>query len=255
MPPSLRGAAARPGGDAPGARAPSGRGARCRAATWRGSTWRPGRCMLALVIRRRSSPLSAIHLASTSSESGSRARAVGLGLVRELDAVLVQQAAGLRQVGDDRLVRVDQVGVRDALEVRPARLSCGRRRLAAPHADEPEVAVHRPLLLVHARLQELAGALLGAALAAGVVRGDLAGARAASRRARRRSSAALEPGDRDLPEQRDDRRSPWRRGRRSPRGYCAPPAARGKKMTRPVSRGISSNALHHLGLPPAGLAC
>ena len=39
----------------------------------RGSTWRPGRCMLALEIRRRSSPLSAIHLASTSSESGSRA--------------------------------------------------------------------------------------------------------------------------------------------------------------------------------------
>src|SRR3954470_14968864 len=29
--------------------------------------------------------------------------AVGLGLVRELDAVLVQEAAGLRQVGHDRL--------------------------------------------------------------------------------------------------------------------------------------------------------
>ena len=46
--------------------------------TWRGSTWRPGRCMLALEISRRSSPLSAIHLASTSSESGSRAEPYGL---------------------------------------------------------------------------------------------------------------------------------------------------------------------------------
>src|SRR3954463_11372088 len=36
-------------------------------------------------------------------------RPVRLGLVGELDAVLVEQAAGLRQVGDDRLVRVDQV--------------------------------------------------------------------------------------------------------------------------------------------------
>ena len=38
-----------------------------------GSIWRPGRCMFALEIRRRSSPVSAIHLASTSSESGSSA--------------------------------------------------------------------------------------------------------------------------------------------------------------------------------------
>src|SRR4051794_41236966 len=33
---------------------------------------------------------------------GEPARAVRLGLVRELDAVLVEQAAGLREVGDDR---------------------------------------------------------------------------------------------------------------------------------------------------------
>ena len=38
-----------------------------------GSTWRPGRCMLASSISLRSSAVSAIHLASTSSESGSRA--------------------------------------------------------------------------------------------------------------------------------------------------------------------------------------
>src|SRR3712207_6980923 len=42
--------------------------------------------------------------------------------------------------------------------------------LRAPHADEAEVAVHRPLLLVDARAQERPGALLGAALAARVDR-------------------------------------------------------------------------------------
>src|SRR3954451_20686788 len=69
------------------------------------------------------------------------AAAVGLGLVRELDAVLVEQAAGLRQVGDDRLVRVDQVRVRDA-----AKLFV--EILRAPDPDQPQVAVHLPLLLV-----------------------------------------------------------------------------------------------------------
>ena len=39
----------------------------------------------------------------------------------------------------------------------------------AGDSDEAEVAVHRPLLGVDARAQQLAGALLGAALAAGVV--------------------------------------------------------------------------------------
>ena len=203
--------------------------------TWRGSTWRPGRCMFALEIRRRSSPLSAIHLASTSSESGSRARAVGLGLVRELDAVLVEQAAGLRQVGHDRLVRVDQVRVRDAAQVLV-------ERLAAPDPDQAQVAVHLPLLLVDARLQELAGALLGAALAAGVVRGDALARGAGLARGRGDAPAALEVREHDLPEERDDddRRGAEGDGHRG--AYCAPPAARGKKMTRPASRGISSNA-------------
>ena len=56
--------------------------------------------------------------------------AVGPRLVGELDAVLVEQPAGLRQVGEDRLVRVDQVGVR-----RAARPSRARRaaRPASPH--------------------------------------------------------------------------------------------------------------------------
>src|SRR5829696_1748982 len=94
--------------------------------------------------------------------------AVRAGLVRELDAVLVEQTAGLRQVGHDRAVRVDEVRVRGAAQVaRERRLAVAA--LATPDADEPEVAVHLPLLVVHARLQELAGALLGAALAAWVV--------------------------------------------------------------------------------------
>src|SRR5918994_4543382 len=94
--------------------------------------------------------------------------AVGARLVRELDAVLVEQPAGLRQVGHGRAVRGDQVRVRGAAQgAREHRLAVAG--LAAPDADEPEVAVHLPLLVVHARLQQLAGALLRAALAAGVV--------------------------------------------------------------------------------------
>ena len=65
---------------------------------------------------------------------GQPRRAVRARLVRELDAVLVEQLAGLRQVGHDRLVRVDQVGVRDAAQV--ARRVGGQAGLAAPDADE-----------------------------------------------------------------------------------------------------------------------
>src|SRR3954470_8918080 len=102
-------------------------------------------------------------------------RAVGLGLVGELDAVLVEQPAGLRQVGDDRLVRVDEVGVWDAAQLLV-------ERLRAPDPDEPEVAVHLPLLVVDARPDQLAGALLGAALTPGIVGVDLP---ALARRAQR----------------------------------------------------------------------
>src|SRR5215210_1980600 len=161
-------------------------------------------------------------------------RAVRAGLVREFDAVLVQQPAGLGQVGDDRLVRIDQVGVVDAAQVaRP--LGVG---LAAPDAQEPEVAVHRPLLVVHARLEQLARTLLGAALAPGVVRGAGIAGTAALAAGAAGLQAAVDPGHRDLPQQREDDD----RGRRERDDhYAAPPAARGKKMTRPVSRGISSN--------------
>ena len=62
---------------------------------------------------------------------GQARRAVRARLVGELDAVLVQQPAGLRQVGDDRLVRVDQVGVVDAAQVAPRRRDLtGRPRRA-----------------------------------------------------------------------------------------------------------------------------
>ena len=52
--------------------------------------WRPGRCMLACSIRARSSAVSAIHLASTSSESGKPGAAKGTSVIGELDAVLAQ---------------------------------------------------------------------------------------------------------------------------------------------------------------------
>src|SRR3954454_2272300 len=107
---------------------------------------------------------------------GQARRAVRTRLVGELDAVLVEQLTGLRKVGDDRLVGVDQVGVGHAAQV-AARVGGDRTRgLAAPHAKEPEVAVHRPLLLVDAGAQELAGALLRTALTTGVVAAGLAAA-------------------------------------------------------------------------------
>src|SRR5215218_11449829 len=92
--------------------------------------------------------------------------AAGARQVRELDAVLAEQLPGLGHVGDDRLVRVDEVGVCGPRAAVAVDLAPG---VAAGHADEAEVAVHPPLLRVHARAQELAGALLCAALAAGVV--------------------------------------------------------------------------------------
>src|SRR5947209_14356976 len=82
-------------------------------------------------------------------------------------------------LGDDRLVRIDQVRVGRLRAVAPgARVAAppqlGREtagtldREPAVHADEPEVAVHRPLFVVDAGAQQLAGALLGTPLAAGI---------------------------------------------------------------------------------------
>src|SRR5665213_1104111 len=92
------------------------------------------------------------------------ARAVRALAVGELDAVFAEQARALRDVGDDRLVRVDQVGVgRHAVAV--SRTGAA----VAPHAQEAEIAVHLPVLVVDARAQKLAGALFGAALTARVI--------------------------------------------------------------------------------------
>src|SRR4029077_17802880 len=86
-----------------------------------------------------------------------RARVVG-----EADAVLVEQLAGARYVGDDRLVGVDQVRVR-GLALR------GDRADRPWYLQEAEVAVHLPVGLVDAGAQQRPCALLGAALAPGVV--------------------------------------------------------------------------------------
>src|SRR3954454_14195394 len=131
---------------------------------------------------------------------GQPRRAVGPRLVRELDAVLVQQPAGLWQVGDDRAVRVDQVGVRDTAQVVPIGRAVRTLGAAAPHPQEAEVAVHRPLFLVDARLEQLAGALLGAPLTPGVVVGALRLAQGLAGPAR--LQLALPPRQADLPEQR-----------------------------------------------------
>src|SRR6185312_3003360 len=98
---------------------------------------------------------------------------------------------------------------------------------AAPDPDEAQVPVHRPLLLVDARLEELAGALLGAALAARVIRrGDTAAPGLLA------DAPGIEPpldvGPCDVREQRedDDRRDAERDGHGC--AHSAPPAARGK---------------------------
>ena len=168
------------------------------------------------------------------------------GQVRELDAVLAEQPPGLRDVGDDRLVRVDQVRVRGR---RPA----GARALApraswkragagepAVDADEAEVAVHRPLLVVDARAQELAGALLGAALAAGIAEVGAArrapGATACGRA--RRSFGRAQARERGRQQDRGDEGEDEEREQH---GRAAqPPAARGKKITRSASVGMSA---------------
>src|SRR4051794_14661809 len=254
MPPSLRGAASRPGAiqalALPPAEAPDVARDLARIDLTAGQVHVRGGDQAALVAVERH-PLGE-HVVGV----GKSCRAVRARLVGELDAVLVQEAAGLREVGDDRLVRVDQVGVRDALQVLAERASWagggGVGRLAAPHADEPEVAVHRPLFLVHARLQELAGALLSAALAAGVVRGDLAGAAGLAASAAS-FGAPLEPRGGDLPEQRDD--YDRRRGKGDGHGLTgAAGRAREEDDATRVARDLLERA-DHLRFPPPGRRC
>ena len=105
---------------------------------------------------------------------GQARAAVGAREIGEGDAVLVQQRSRLGQIGDDRLVRVDQVGV-------GCHLPAFALAEAAPHAQKPQVSVHRPVALVDTRAQQRARPLLGATLPAGVITG------------RRRETPALEP--------------------------------------------------------------
>src|SRR4029077_12223040 len=76
-------------------------------------------------------------------------------VVGERNAVLAQQRSRSRHVRDDRLVRGDQGGISA-----PG---------ASVYAQKPEIAIHRPLLLVHAGAQQLARTLLGTTLPARVV--------------------------------------------------------------------------------------
>ena len=135
--------------------------------TCRGSIWRPGQVQVGLgdqapLVALERHPLGQ-HVVGVRQPRG----AVRARLVRELDAVLVEQLAGLRQVGDDRLVRVDEVGVRHAAQV--------ARRVGGQPAWPPHTRMKpRSRYIPHSSslthdLQQLAGALLGAALAARVV--------------------------------------------------------------------------------------
>ncbi len=128
----------------------------------RGVDLATGRCRFALASSRRSSPVSAIHLASTSSESGSascRTDACHLETRRN-----TRPAAGRSVARRRRSAGAGRSGRR----TRPRR--CAALDVRAPDADEAELAVHRPLLLAHAGTQQLARGLLGAPLTAGIER-------------------------------------------------------------------------------------
>ena len=124
---------------------------------------------------------------------GQPGAAVGPRVVRERDAVLVEQLAG-RRARRRRSACAGRSG---------RRTGAGRAVSAlaepAPHAQEAELAVHRPVVLVDARAQQLARALLGAAFAAGVIADRRAGAPARRpqlarpRRARASASAGRAP--------------------------------------------------------------
>ena len=128
---------------------------------------------------------------------GQARAAVRLGLVRELDAVLVQQAAGLREVGDDRLVRVDQVRVRDALELLVERSARPRPGSGPGRGTSPTPPRSRTSAGARGR------AARRGARGPGRRRGCHPRARAALR-ARRQLAAAVEVREHDLPQEGDD---------------------------------------------------
>ena len=165
--------------------------------TWRGSTWRPGQVHVGAGDQAAFVALERHPLGEHVVGVGQPRAAVRLGLVRELDAVLVEQAAGLRQVGHDRLVRVDQVRVRDAAELLVQVLARPRPGSGPGRGTSPTPPRSRTTSGARAR------AARRAAHGRGRTRGSRRPARAALR-ARRRSAAAFEVRDRDLPQQGDD---------------------------------------------------
>ena len=223
--PSSRGAARAP--------APTGPGARGRGGPACGSICRPGRCMFALVdeaplVAGQRHPLRQHVVGVRQQRAAVRPRLVG-----ELHAVLGEQRAGLRQVGDDRLVRVHEVGVRRASAARPG--------CPGPSASRPQTRrkprsryIAHSSSFTHERSSG-AGALLGAALAAGVH----AGPGTIRRRARRRSFQRSMCGMATSHSSTTMTIAVALRASSTIAPTC-PPAARGKKITRSASRGTSS---------------
>ena len=119
-----------------------------RARTIAGSSWRPSGWTLAVPISSRSSARSAIHLASTSSASGSLSPASGSEPSRKRTQYSLSSSPLVGVVGDQRAVRVDQIAVLALLERQQAEALVDLERLGAG-----------------GRAQQLAGPLLGAALA------------------------------------------------------------------------------------------
>ena len=135
---------------------------------------------------------------------------------------------------------------------RPA--SSGPSAWRAPHADEPEVAVHRPLLLVDARLRSSARARCSARRSRPGSYDHRSAAPAPARRERapaarssRAAGSALTAGA-----SATSAVAPSARAARRPPAYL-PPAARGKKITRSASRGIVVERADHAA-PRAGPA-
>ena len=145
--------------------------------TWPGSTWRPGTCMFATEISSRSPARSDIHLASTSSASGSRSPASG-SLNDPGSPRSTRSGARRSRCRRRRSAGADRAGTRSR-----------RSPLTAVDRDEPELRVHRVLVAeTTERRSSRARARRGA-------RGP--GHRAAALARRRRWSApapALRPG-------------------------------------------------------------
>ena len=173
-----------------------------QAAAGPGCTWpgRPGARERACSPPRsaaRSPPRSDIHLASTSSASGSRSPSGGLGAIRETRRS-TRSGARRYRCRRRRSAGADRAGIRS------------RRRSDAPDRDEPELRVHRVLLRGDDRAQELAGARSARRSRPGSYGGG-----ASARRGRWAAGAAKARGQRraeaDQRQGGDHDRASWRR--------------------------------------------